>query len=211
MSAPQPPTATPASPQSYQTFKHNLSLGLCLACPLLILLPPRKLDIFTFSLSTAFVLSLNEQSVQRTNLSLLQQLNKRKPAFVRDLPTEEARDVQERLKRERLLRAQPSGQGMERGVGVGFEAARSGEGATGEKEGLGIVEQVKGKEGERKKGLAEKIWMGDEQEGWRERRIREEKEAIEEGRGYGGLIMDQIWEVWNWGRKSDGEDEDEKR
>ncbi|KAI9732909.1 MAG: hypothetical protein M1835_003480, partial [Candelina submexicana] len=138
-------------------------------------------------------------------------LNKRKPASVRDIPTEEAKDVQERLKRERLLRAQPSGQGMERGVGVGSEAARSGERAMGEKEGLGIVEQVKGKEGQRKKGLVEKIWMGDEDEGWKERRIREEKEAIEEGRGYSGLIMDQIWEVWNWGKKSDRDDEDEKR
>ncbi|KAI9718154.1 MAG: hypothetical protein M1835_004116, partial [Candelina submexicana] len=53
MSAPQPPTATPASPQSYQTLKNNLSLGLCFACPLLIILPPRKLDFYTFSLSTA--------------------------------------------------------------------------------------------------------------------------------------------------------------
>jgi hypothetical protein len=23
---------------------------------------------------------------------------------------------------------------------------------------------------------------------------------LAEGRGYGGLILDQIWEVWNWGQ-----------
>lgn len=60
----------------------------------------------------------------------------------------------------------------------------------------------KGKE----KGLVGRLWMGGEEEGWKERRDREEREALEEGRGYGGLILDQIWEVWNWGEgKGKGE------
>ena len=56
-------------------------------------------------------------------------------------------------------------------------------------------------------GMARKIWMGDETEGWKEQRMREEREALEEGRGYGSLIMEQIWEVWNWDkrRNEDGE------
>ena len=108
----------------------------------------------------------------------------RKPSLVRDLPGEKARDVQERLKRERLLRAQPGGQGSERG------------------------EEGNAKE----KGVVEKLWMGQEGEGWKERRIREEREALEEGRGYGGLIVDQIWEVWNWGKtKEKGDDMGEGR
>jgi len=36
---------------------------------------------------------------------------------------------------------------------------------------------------------------------WKVARDAREKEALEEGRGYGGLIVDQIWEVWNWGRE----------
>jgi len=28
---------------------------------------------------------------------------------------------------------------------------------------------------------------------------------LEEGKGYGDLIMEQIWEVWNWG-KTDNEE-----
>lgn len=52
--------------------------------------------------------------------------------------------------------------------------------------------------------LSKKLWMGSESEGWKERRVREEREALEEGRGYAGLILDQIWEVWNWGKGEGG-------
>ena len=60
--------------------------------------------------------------------------------------------------------------------------------------------QAAEKEKEKERGLVEKIWMGSEGEDWKAKRDQREKEALEEGRGYGGLIMDQIWEVWNWGR-----------
>ncbi len=46
-----------------------------------------------------------------------------------------------------------------------------------------------------------KVWMGSEKAGWKERRLAEEQEKISQGEGYGGMIMDQIWEVWNWGRE----------
>lgn len=39
---------------------------------------------------------------------------------------------------------------------------------------------------------------------WKENRLREEREALEEGKGYGDIIMEQIWEVWNWGGKGTG-------
>lgn len=56
---------------------------------------------------------------------------------------------------------------------------------------------------------AKEIWMGGETEGWKERRLREEQEKIEQGEGYGSMIMDQIWEVWTWGKKQ-GEELKEK-
>ncbi len=43
--------------------------------------------------------------------------------------------------------------------------------------------------------------MGNEKPGWKERRLAEEQEKISQGEGYGGMIMDQIWEVWNWGKE----------
>ncbi|AEO56139.1 hypothetical protein MYCTH_2300706 [Thermothelomyces thermophilus ATCC 42464] len=44
--------------------------------------------------------------------------------------------------------------------------------------------------------LWERLWMGGEEEGWKERRLEEERRAIESGKGYGDLIADQVTEVW---------------
>jgi hypothetical protein len=38
-------------------------------------------------------------------------------------------------------------------------------------------------------------------EDWKERRLKEEQEKLDQGEGYGGMIMDQIWDVWNWGER----------
>lgn len=51
----------------------------------------------------------------------------------------------------------------------------------------------------KKRGLLTRVWMGDESEDWKQRRIEEDRKAIESGKGYGDIIMDQIWEVWNQG------------
>ena len=62
------------------------------------------------------------------------------------------------------------------------------------------------------KGMAKKIWMGDERPGWQKRRLEKEKEELEAGKGYGDIIMEQVKEVFpGFGgrRKEDGEDEKE--
>ncbi|KAL9086460.1 MAG: hypothetical protein Q9165_007076, partial [Trypethelium subeluteriae] len=51
-----------------------------------------------------------------------------------------------------------------------------------------------GRGGER--GLLGRIWMGGEGEDWKEKRMEEERRALEEGKGYSDVIMDQIREVW---------------
>jgi len=101
-----------------------------------------------------------------------------------------AKEVQERLRREKESRFENS----LRGGKYGGEVL----GADGGKI-LGEVQRTE--EEKRKKGFVERVWMGDEGGDWKAKRDQREKEALEEGRGYGGLIMDQIWEVWNWGGK----------
>ncbi len=44
--------------------------------------------------------------------------------------------------------------------------------------------------------MARRLWYGSETEDWKEKRIRGEKEALEDGRGYGGLIADAVREVF---------------
>jgi hypothetical protein len=65
--------------------------------------------------------------------------------------------------------------------------------------------------------LFERFWMGKEREGWKEKRLEEERKALESGTGYGGLIVDQVKEVFGKGGgsaedgKKDGEEGDGKR
>ncbi|KAJ8128850.1 hypothetical protein O1611_g4779 [Lasiodiplodia mahajangana] len=61
------------------------------------------------------------------------------------------------------------------------------------------------------KGILQRIWMGDAEPDWKEKREQKEREALQEGGGgYWGLITEQIAEVWNGGRKSGGDASKEK-
>lgn len=46
------------------------------------------------------------------------------------------------------------------------------------------------------RGFWASLWMGDAKENWREERLRKEREALEEGKGYGDLIVEQVKEVF---------------
>ncbi|KAK3172767.1 hypothetical protein OEA41_006091 [Lepraria neglecta] len=169
------PTSTPPANPSPLPLR-PIFLTLLLACPLLVLLPPRKLDLYTFSLSGAWVYSAEELAFgqarrQRTgNTGVMGILGKAQV------------DETSGAREERLLPGDRGG----------------GEKREDDIEGL--------------KGMAKKIWMGDERHGWQKRRLEKEKEELEAGKGYGDIIMEQVKEVFpGFGgrRKEDGEDEKE--
>lgn len=162
----------------YQRITRNVAIGGVILCPIIAILPPRKLDLYTFTLGVGFYLSADHLSTLRTGRSLVQNLNPMRPI---GLPTERAKEMQKILAEER-------------------EKSRK---SLAPKEG-----QAADKEGE--KGVLEKLWMGDEKEGWRERRIEEEKKAFEEGKTFSDMIIEQIWDVWNWDKKK-GKGEDGKK
>ncbi|KAF2838377.1 hypothetical protein M501DRAFT_917575, partial [Patellaria atrata CBS 101060] len=178
--------------QRPSTLPHNVSLALLILCPTIALLPPRKLDLYTFSLSGIWLLSANHLTKDYTHRSILQHLSRTGRGANADgrggmgmgildgLPTERAREVQRvqmRAKEEREKALRELGEGQEK----------------------------------KEDGVLEKIWMGGEKKGWRERRLEEERKAIEEGRGYGSLIMEQIWEVFEGkGGIEGGKDEEDK-
>lgn len=181
----------------YHAFLHNASLVMLVAAPVLILLPPRKLDMYTFGLGGAFLLSGNHLLKERSGRGLLDRVPSR-GIGIDDVPTAKAREVQEALKRHREAAAAAAaagvGGGGERTMAprlLDDDGSRTAETAAADRRnkprGLGIEEKAK------------EIWMGGEAEGWKERRLREEQERIAKGEGYGSMIMDQIWEVWNWG------------
>ncbi|MCJ1376944.1 hypothetical protein MMC17_000034 [Xylographa soralifera] len=191
MTTPDPRPAAP-SPTAFTTATHALSLTLLLAAPLLVALPPRKLDLYTFSLSSAWLVSANHLTTERTGASIASNLSQRfgratrsvEPPRERTPPQLGAETARARMAaEERTRRLGRDGQVL---ASVAAQRQQQEEGGEG-----GIL------------GKAEQVWMGGEGEGWKERRLREEREALAEGKGYWDLITEQVWEVWNWGRKDE--------
>lgn len=171
--------------KDYERFKTYTAYTFLVASPTLIALPPRKLDHLTVLLTGAFCISANHLTREHTGRSIVDRLESkliRRPTILRELPSTRAEEIQARLRasREKQVRE-----------------------AMGEE-----LEKLKAREAQ-EKGVAKRVWMGGEEEGWMERRLAEEKKAIEEGKGYGDLIMDHIWDVWNWGKKKEETEEDE--
>lgn len=61
------------------------------------------------------------------------------------------------------------------------------------------------------RGVIKKIWMGDEPDDWIENRARKEKEALEDGKGYGGLIGDYVREAFGFKNDEDDEGAEEEK
>ncbi|KAJ8108263.1 hypothetical protein OPT61_g8292 [Boeremia exigua] len=149
----------------------NVAIGGVIICPIIALLPPRKLDLYTFSLGVGFYLSADHLCEARYGRGLVTQLSPFRA--VGDLPTERAREVQAKIREAR----------EEERRKLGHSEARD-------------------------EGALKKFWMGGETEGWKERRLEEEKKALQEGKSYTDMIYEQIWDVWNWdrkGKKGEGE------
>ncbi|KAK2753154.1 hypothetical protein FQN54_007980 [Arachnomyces sp. PD_36] len=177
-------TTTPTPPDraaEYVKFKHYAALTFLFASPVLIALPPRKLDFYTFSLGGAFLLSSNHITRERTGRGITEHLSSFSSNSFSTIPNNErAEAVRARLRAEKELKGET----------------------------LGLKDAEKEKAGEQR-NVVEKIWMGGEEEGWKEKRLKEEQKALDEGKGYGDLIQEHIWEVWNWGKS--GEEEKKKK
>ncbi|QKX57870.1 uncharacterized protein TRUGW13939_04990 [Talaromyces rugulosus] len=171
-------------------FKNFAAWTFIVGAPVLLAMPPRKLDLHSFALTSAFAVSANHLYRQRnpagrgildeTGVRVFAREDKEDgPAnLFKQLPTERAAEVQAQLR-------------------AAKEAS-----LTNQTE----LDKYKSATQFQDRSLPEKIWMGAETEGWKERRLREEQQALAEGKGYGDLIMEHIWDVWNWGKPEDKND-----
>ncbi|KAI1415235.1 hypothetical protein F5Y13DRAFT_157018 [Hypoxylon sp. FL1857] len=174
--------------QSYDNanpFIHNVALGVTPIALVALFLPPRRLDMRAVILGGVALWGTNQLVYDYSGTSSLQRFTQRlKDMSGVELP-DKAKEVQARLRaekaeRERRLREAST-------AGLPEEQRRL------------IEEQRKRTE----RGLLEKVWMGDSDEDWKEKRDRREKEALSEGGGgYWSLIVDQVSEVWS-GKKGD--------
>jgi hypothetical protein len=139
---------------SYHKFVHNTSVAMLFVAPVLIALPPRKLDFYTFTLGGIFAVSGNQLLRERNGVGILGLLPGRSmEASV--VAASQGRILEEPVKTDPVVKE--------------------------------IMREA------RQKPIV--------REDWKERRLKEEQEKLDQGEGYGGMIMDQIWDVWNWGEK----------
>ncbi|EXJ75265.1 uncharacterized protein A1O5_01961 [Cladophialophora psammophila CBS 110553] len=161
----------------YRSFAHASTLAACFLAPALIAVPPRKLDLYTFSLAGAFVASANYQLRERTGTGFMGHASRRWHFHDRPLPP---------------LR---QGQGQDDDAGNSVNGYQR------------IPLEPMVQDAERRNGTstlrdqARGAWTGAQSEDWKQRRLKEEQEKLEQGEGYGSMIVDQIWEVWNQGEK----------
>lgn len=170
MAHPQSPQRqpTPNETADYTKTIHNASLALVVVCPLVALLPPRKLDFFTLGLAGTTLYSANYLIAERSGRSIYQHLSYRRTANQAPRPTTSRPD--------------------DESVGAVVDAELR---HLKEESRRGAVHE----------GLAERITEETKRKGgWVQERAAEETDALDVGKGYGDIIMDQIWEVVNWGK-----------
>ncbi|KAF1345709.1 hypothetical protein BDV97DRAFT_358900 [Delphinella strobiligena] len=189
MSHPQPPIRepTPDETNQYKITLHRAAIFTLVVCPALAALPPRKFDVYTVGLIGLTGFSGNYLYKESRGHSIWHVIGGSKAEGLRKdtigdgdatLPTERAREFQKHLKELRAEKARAEGKPIP------------------DKD----IEIAKG-------SILDKVYYGaEEPEGWRERRAREDQEKLAQGKGYGDIIMEQIWDVWTWGGKYAGND-----
>ncbi|OBT76925.1 hypothetical protein VF21_04133 [Pseudogymnoascus sp. 05NY08] len=141
----------PPSPETVARQRSLLrytSFGALVICPLLIALPPRKMDVYTIAALASTGLSGNYLVGDYTGRTIVDRAKFSAAGFMAE-KAEEKKRLQEKIRMGEVLRS-----------------------ATDSRP----------------------------KEGWKAQRDEREKKAAEEGKGYGDLIMDQIWDVWTWGK-----------
>lgn len=184
----------------YFKFKRYAAWTFIVAAPILIAAPPRRLDLNTAGLFAAFGVSANY---------LYKDSNPHGRGLVGDLGVKyfgaspvSTQSTSTRDGLTNLFNTLPT----EKAEKVQAQLRAAKESTINTQEELEKYQSTKRFED---RSLPEKIWMGSEAENWKEKRLREEQEALDEGKGYGDLIMDHIWEVWNWGKPGDQKKRDE--
>lgn len=141
----QPP---PSQREKYAKAVHNAALVAAIACPVLALLPPRKLDIYTIGLVGVTGYSANYLVAESTGRTVWQHVSRSPINTPVKVEQEQSSVVGELQKESRGMR-----------------------------------------------------------DSWKTQRRKEIEQDVEEGKGFGDMIVDQIWHVWNQGKVDEEEEE----
>ncbi|RYO86746.1 hypothetical protein DL766_001606 [Monosporascus sp. MC13-8B] len=192
---PQPQQSAPEKPPYQNPFIHNVALGVTPIALGALFLPPRKLDLRQVILGGVALWGTNQLVHDYSGRSFAQRFGARMEQLSGTRLPERAQRTQMLLRAEREKRRREGEQARTTEPGLS-EADR------------GMLEEQKKERGRSRaeRGPLEALWMGDQDDDWKEKRDRREKEALSEGGGgYWGLITDQIAEVWNGAKKKEQE------
>lgn len=137
---------------------------------------------------------------ERTGRSIIDRIDARISSMQRSfssLPSERAQEIQARLRaaRDAQIRIAEHEQLKARILSLSDKQRREPDPVLMEE-----IQKLKARQAQ-EEDVVRRLWMGGESEGWKERRLREEQKALSEGKGYGDLIQEHIWDVWTWGGK----------
>lgn len=150
--------------------------------PIALFTPPRRVGLQSVILAAGTSYATNILAYDYTGESIYQRFVRRWDNTINGGLPEKAKRTQELLRLERERR----------------------EAALPEEERRRLQEERDRKE-LAARGPLQRLWMGSEKETWREERARKEKEALEEGKGYGDLIVEHVKDVFGSDKK-DGSD-----
>lgn len=97
MSHPQPPQRQPTLSESerYAKLVHNAALASVIACPILAILPPRKLDLYTWGLVGVTGYSANYLIRESSGRSMWQHVSRQQPQFANKVIEEKEEQQQQ--------------------------------------------------------------------------------------------------------------------
>jgi hypothetical protein len=189
----------------YNTLITYTSLGALLLCPLLIALPPRKFDFYTVLLISGTAVGGNRVLREYTGRGITDRV-----PTLRRLVSDGNADS--RLHNERIGAIDERLGRRDFGTGIGGGAsAEKGPTTAAVARAVQEMKAADRAHGEAPAEVGEEEAPRRRKADWKLQRDAREKEALEDGRGYGGLIVDQIWEVWNWGRGTSGEEDGDEK
>jgi hypothetical protein len=90
-----PPSLAEQRAQQFVSAKRNLAIGLFVACPVIALLPPRKLDLYTLALGGVWIASASHVSGIRSGRTMFQRALE---PSVESGPTDKYREMQKQLR-----------------------------------------------------------------------------------------------------------------
>ncbi|KAK0619330.1 hypothetical protein B0T14DRAFT_432060 [Immersiella caudata] len=201
ISTPAPPSSSSDQPAPYYgtlPALHNAALIVSVIGPIGLLLPGRTRGAFNLQniiLGSSSCWALNQLSHDYTGTSIATRSYNRWTAIGTSiqssfdpLPTDKARANAKLMEAERIK--------ME---------------ASMDEEARKKAERARRERAMSERGIVGRLWMGDEEEGWKDRRMEEERKALESGKGYWDMISEQIAEVWRGKKGEEAKKEDGKK